>query len=373
MHELDALLSNVTVSRYDCLMSQTEAFVAPSAPEPLPENITSVQPGGGVCYQIELAWGRWRRWRLRTFRPGYVERMAQKRRGSSEGAPHEILDPRDLKYCRNLCSADWTAEDDRFAWRERVPFARWGLAELQLMGYPLAALTAAAAVFYWPLAIPPAVVLILTVWFFRDPPRRVPPEPGLAVSPADGTIAEVVELEHDEFIGGPAVRIGVFLSIFNVHINRTPMRSRVIRLMYSPGLFLNAMRADSAIRNESLWIGLEEEAAPHRRMVVRQIAGLFARRIVCNLRPGEVIERGHKFGMIKLGSRTELTLPREAGLSIEVGVGQKVKAGSTIMARYEPESQTGERNAEPEASAGAASAHSDFQVPNSAFSEESRP
>ncbi len=88
------------------------------------------------------------------------------------------------------------------------------------MGFPMAALTAAAAAYYWPLAIPPAIVLLLTVWFFRDPPRRVPPEPHLAVSPADGTIAEVVELEHDEFIGGPAVRIGIFLSIFNVHINR---------------------------------------------------------------------------------------------------------------------------------------------------------
>jgi phosphatidylserine decarboxylase len=94
------------------------------------------------------------------------------------------------------------------------------------------------------------------------------------------------------------------------------------------------MRPDSALRNENLWIGLEEEASPHRRMIVRQIAGLFARRIVCNLRPGEVIDRGHKFGMIKLGSRTELILPREEGLNVEVRVGEKVKAGSSIMARY---------------------------------------
>ncbi len=147
----------------------------------------------------------------------------------------------------------------------------------------------------------------------------------------------------------------------------------MIRLKYSPGLFLNAMRADSAIRNENLWIGLEEEAAPHRRMVVRQIAGLFARRIVCNLRPGEVIDRGHKFGMIKLGSRTELILPREAGLSIEVGVGQKVKAGSTIIARYQPALESRARNTEPEASDGAASAPAEFPLPNSAFPQESRP
>ena len=114
--------------------------------------------------------------------------------GNSEGAPDEILDPRDLKYCRNLCSADWAAADDRFAWRERIPFARWGLAELQLMGFPMVALTAAAALTIgrWPFRR--AIVLLLAVWFFRDPPRRVPPEPDLLVSPADGTIAEVVEL-----------------------------------------------------------------------------------------------------------------------------------------------------------------------------------
>jgi phosphatidylserine decarboxylase len=111
------------------------------------------------------------------------------------------------------------------------------------------------------------------------------------------------------------------------------VKSRVIRLVYHPGLFLNALKPESAIRNENLWIGLEEEASPHRRLVVRQIAGLLARRIVCNLRSGEVIARGHKFGMIKLGSRTELLLPDEPGLEIVAKIGDKVKGGSTIMAR----------------------------------------
>jgi phosphatidylserine decarboxylase len=338
---MGALLFNAACSGYDAIMSQTEATEQRLAPQPLPDNIRSVQPGGGVCYQIELAWGRWRRWSLRKFRPGYIERMAGKRRGTADGAPHDVLDPRDLKYCRNLCTADWDEADDPFRWRERIPFARWGLAELQLMGYPLLVLTVVTAAFYWPAAIAPAVLLSLVVWFFRDPPRRTPAGPGLVISPADGTIAEVVDLEHDEFIGGPAVRIGIFLSIFNVHINRSPARSRVVRLKYSPGLFLNAMRPDSALRNENLWIGLEEESAPHRRMIVRQIAGLFARRIVCNLRSGEVIERGRKFGMIKLGSRTELILPREEGLCVDVQVGEKVKAGSSIVARYPANSIVG--------------------------------
>src|SRR5258708_219845 len=116
-------------------MPTTETMVR-ATPAPLPANITRVQPGSGVCYRIELAGGRWRRWYLRTFRPGYVRRLAEKRRGSDQGAPHELLDPRDLKFCRNLCTAEWNAADDPFRWRERIPFARWGLAELVLIALP---------------------------------------------------------------------------------------------------------------------------------------------------------------------------------------------------------------------------------------------
>ena len=113
----------------------------PSSAEPLPENITSVQSGGGYCYRLELAWGRLRRWWLKRFRPGYVRRMAEKRRGDVRGAPHEVLDPRDLKYCRNLCTAEWEAADDPFRWRDKLRFARFGLAELQLIGWPLLAIS----------------------------------------------------------------------------------------------------------------------------------------------------------------------------------------------------------------------------------------
>ena len=314
----------------------SSAGVSPSRAtvQPLPENITSVQPGGGVCCRIEVAWGHWRRWWLKRFRPGYVRRMAELRRGDCQGAPHEILDPRDLKYCRNLCQCGWEDADDPFQWRNNVRFARWGLAELQLMGWPLAVLTALAVYFAWYLAPLPAIGLGLVVYFFRDPRRQVPQGPGLVVSPADGTVCEITRLEHDEFIGGPAVRIGIFLSIFNVHLNRAPVTARVISLRYTPGEFLNALRPESAHRNENMWIGLEEESPPHRRMVVRQISGLIARRIVCDLRPGEVIARGQKFGMIKLGSRTELILPETSDLRIEIATGQKVAAGQTILAKY---------------------------------------
>jgi phosphatidylserine decarboxylase len=187
---------------------------------------------------------------------------------------------------------------------------------------------------YWFLAILSAVPLCLIVYFFRDPLRAVPGGADVLVAPADGKVVEITPLEHDAFIGGPAVKIGIFLSIFNVHLNRAPSRSRVIELQYSPGAFLNALNPESAIRNENTWIGLEEEAPPHRRIVVRQISGAIARRIVCALRPGEVLQRGQKIGMIKFGSRTELIIPQNDALTIDVKIGQKILAGTTIMARY---------------------------------------
>ncbi|MBX3413487.1 MAG: phosphatidylserine decarboxylase family protein [Pirellulales bacterium] len=319
-------------------MSEAPAQTAPhrAQPEPLSPEIRSIQPGGGNCYSLELAWGCVRRWYLRTFRRGYVARMAALRQGDPTGYPHPMLDPRDLKFFRNQGNLAWEAADDPFAWRERIPFARWGLAELFLMGAPLAAITFVLGYWLTPwAAIPTAIVLALVVYFFRDPPRRVPTEPGLYVSPADGRIVDVAEVEHDEFIGGPAVRIGIFLSIFNVHINRAPCRARVIRLRYSPGEFRNALDPSSLIHNENMWIGLEEEDAPHRKLILRQVAGAIARRIVCDTRPGEVLERGRKFGMIKLGSRTELLMAASLGLKINVKPGDNVKAGATIMARYE--------------------------------------
>ena len=311
-------------------MSETEVCQTAREPASLPDNIGSVQPGGGACYRLELAWGRFRRWYLKTFRAGYVRHMAGLRKGDAEGAPHEILDPRDLKYCCNLCDAQWSESDDPFAWRSRLPFVRWGLAELQIMGYPLLTLTLAAM---W---LPGA-------WRWLG---IVPDGSGKLVAPADGRVVEITRLDHDEFIGGPAIRIGIFLSIFNVHINRLPERARVIELRYKPGEFLNAMNPESALRNEAMWIGLEEAVQPSRgvrdhgvpdrcmpgrRMIVRQISGLIARRIVCTLRPGQILERGQSFGMIKLGSRTELILDAERA-DVRVMCGQHVKAGETVLA-----------------------------------------
>ncbi len=300
----------------------------------LDPQVKSIQPGGGICMQIELAWGVLRRWYLKTFRGGYVRKMAQLRQGTENVCPHEVLDPRDVKFYRNQGGYYWRPEDDPFTWRDRLPFARAGLAELIILSIICFGATAILAFYFWPAAIVTAVLGIFFVSFFRNPRRSIPEGAGIVVSPADGKVTTIEEIEHDEFIGGPAVLIGIFLSIFNVHVNRVPVPARVIGITYRRGKFLNAMRPESARENEQLAVRIEENRAPYRRMTVRQITGAIARRIVCWVKPGDELDAGELFGMIKLGSRTELVLPREAGLEIVVKLGQNVKAGSTIFARY---------------------------------------
>jgi len=323
--------------------------------EPMDPQLTSIQPGGGYVIRLELLWGKLRRAYLKTFRRSYVERMAKLRKGDENRCPHEVLDPRDLKFHRNQGGWHWDPADDPFTWRDRIPFARAGLAELLVFSLLffggaglLSWLTAWRAGGFIPAGINPAaleivswlatttltVCGILIVWFFRDPPRKIPAGNQLVVSPADGKVVEIVDLDHDEFIGGPAVQIGIFLSIFNVHINRSPFAARVVGLRYKPGKCLNALRPESARENEQLAIRLEGNHEPHRRMVVRQITGAIARRIVCWLKPGDDLAAGEQFGMIKLGSRTEIVLPKEDGLQLRVKLGDKVKAGLTVFAEY---------------------------------------
>jgi phosphatidylserine decarboxylase len=309
--------------------------------------LTWIQPGGGVVVRMELAWGRVRRAWLRAVRPGYVRRMAALRKGDFNPCPHDVLDPRDLKFFRNQGGYYWEPQDDPFRWRDRIPFARAGLAELLVFSAlsfgPAVALAAwlllgevggAFAAVGWALVIALLGTWGLIVWFFRDPPREVPVAPGLVVSPADGTVVAIDELEHDEFIGGPAVHIGIFLSIFNCHLNRAPVAGRVVGLRYRAGKYLNALRPESARENEQLAVRMQETEAPYRRYVVRQITGAIARRIVCWLKPGDAVGRGERFGMIKFGSRTELVLPREAGLAIRTRLGEKVKAGVSVLAEF---------------------------------------
>ena len=217
-----------------------------------------------------------------------------------------------------------------------LPFAPWGLWELNLLCWPLLAVTVGliwlGGIWNW-LAVGPAAFLALVVYFFRDPPRRIPSGADAIVAPADGTVVDVTPLDQYDFFSGPAVCIGIFLSIFNVHINRAPFAAKIIDTHYRPGKFFDARRPECAEQNESMWIGFETADSPPRRFAVRQISGMIARRIVCELRPGQSVSRGWKFGMIKLGSRTELILPA-ADVEVLVRVRDKVHSGSNIVARW---------------------------------------
>jgi phosphatidylserine decarboxylase len=222
-------------------------------------------------------------------------------------------------------------------WFEHLPLARWGWLELNVFGWPMlvgALLLASWLCGPWRwLSLIPLVMFGYLLYFFRDPPRRVPGDPAVIVAPADGMVVDVTPLGEYEFIGEPAIRVGIFLSIFNVHINRAPLSGRVVETYYRPGAFLDARRPESSERNESMWIGFETTDPPLRRFAVRQISGLIARRIVCRLAPGATITRGEKFGMIKLGSRTELILPADR-VKIVVAVGDRVHAGSDVVAHW---------------------------------------
>lgn len=280
--------------------------------------------------RIELAWGRSRRWFLRRFAKPYIARQLATRRGECGACPHDIIDSRDLKYYRNVCGYYWTAEDDPFSWRERLPLARVGLCEVMVGCSVLALLAAAVWWVWWPLALAPLACVPLIVWFFRDPQRSPPDDANAVLAPADGRVVRIDRVE-DDFVG-PAWLIGVFLSVFDVHLNRAPLDALVVGQTYRPGKFLNALRARSAQENEWLELRLQAVQDPHCRLRVRQIAGALARRIVCWVAPGQTLHQGCRFGMIKIGSRTDLVVPRDVQLNVSVG--NKVRAGQTILARF---------------------------------------
>src|SRR5215210_1936946 len=219
---------------------------------------------------------------------------------------------------------------------EKLRLARWAGYDLAIFGIPLVIATVGLLFLNMPWCWSALVPLVLLIWlisFFRNPPRKIPDDERAIVGPADGTVVDITPLAYYDFIGGPAIRIGIFLSIFNVHINRSPLAGRVIELHYHPGEFLNALRPESAERNEFMWIGFEQAEPPSHRFAVRQISGMLARRIVCTLEPGQTVTRGEKFGMIKLGSRTELILPADA-VEVTVNIGDKIHAGADTIARW---------------------------------------
>ena len=303
-----------------------------------PQKPSSVQPGGGTCMNIELAWDRCRRWCLRTFFPGYVQTMQAKRVGDCPGCPHDIIDSRDLKFTRNVCGYSFRSEDDPYASRNRLGFARHGFAEMFL--FTLAYLILAGGCVYfaiewhWAFWVPLAALSLVEleiITFFRDPERAIPADPAVLVSPADGTITHIEEVEEPEF--GKALRISIFLSIFNVHVNRCPRDAEVTNVRYFPGEYLDARRTESAVRNEQLWIDMIEPAT-RRPIRVKQISGAIARRIVCWLKVGDSLKKGERIGMIKLGSRTDVLIPAGSTSEVCVKVGDTVAGGATVLLKF---------------------------------------
>ncbi|TET37729.1 MAG: phosphatidylserine decarboxylase family protein [Planctomycetota bacterium] len=179
------------------------------------------------------------------------------------------------------------------------------------------------------LIIFPVLFYGFVLFFFRDPGRKVPPGEENVVAPADGYITDIETVEEPEFLGGKALRIGIFLSLFTPHINRSPVDGTVRYIKYHPGQFHNALHSRICGReNEANSIGIDNGSFP---LLVKQIAGIIARRIVCTPCVGATLSRGERIGMIKFGSRTELYIPVSVNFTPKVKLGERVRAGSSII------------------------------------------
>jgi phosphatidylserine decarboxylase len=176
----------------------------------------------------------------------------------------------------------------------------------------------------WAWSIAPVLLAAFFLWFFRDPVRTIPTGPGLIVSPGDGLVTETAVIATPQ---GPRQRISIFLSVFDVHVNRSPIAGVLASVCYQKGQYLNAMNPASADRNEQNIVIVRGDGY---EVTFKQIAGLLARRIVFNLKEGDRVERGQRVGLIKFGSRVNVLLPAEAELRVKVG--QRVKGGSSVLA-----------------------------------------
>ena len=179
----------------------------------------------------------------------------------------------------------------------------------------------------WAWSIVPVLLAAFFLWFFRDPEREIPTGAGLVVSPGDGKVTETVTIATPD---GPRQRISIFLSVFNVHVNRSPIGGVLSRVQYQKGLYLNAMNPASAERNEQNIVTVQDGAV---EVTFKQIAGLIARRIVFNLKQGDRVERGQRVGLIKFGSRVDVVLPATARISVKVG--DRVQGASSVLAVLE--------------------------------------
>jgi len=198
-------------------------------------------------------------------------------------------------------------------------------------GYPFISLTAAATVAAfifggaWAAALPMALTLFVA-FFFRDPERLAPEGDNIFVSPADGRILQIQSVTEEKFLKNKAIEISIFMSPLNVHVNRAPCAGMVESVVYTPGAFISAFKPEASIRNENIAMLLRGSIGS---ILVRQVAGAVARRVVCRARQGDTLEKGERYGIIKFSSRLDVYLPENT--EIKVKTGDPVKAGETII------------------------------------------
>ena len=201
-------------------------------------------------------------------------------------------------------------------------------------GYPFIAVSLVLTVLLflmgWAIAWPMLVVALFVLNFFRDPERHPPADPRAIVAPADGRVIKVDRIHDENFLGGEAILISIFMSPIDVHVNRNPIDGTVVEVRYKRGRYLRAYADEASIENEQNAVLVQDEAG--RRICYVQVAGFVARRIVCHLGRGDRVRRGERYGMIRFGSRADIYLPIEAAPAVQVG--QRTTAGETVLARW---------------------------------------
>jgi phosphatidylserine decarboxylase len=218
-----------------------------------------------------------------------------------------------------------------------MTFARWGIPTLVtatlVLGWGVWLLPEGIA--RWCGIAVAAFCWLFTLAFFRNPLRTPAGDERCLSAPADGVVADITEVDEPDFIGGRAVRIGIFLSVFDVHVNRSPLKGEIEFARYEPGDFLDARHPDVSHENEANTLGIraDDSVASGLKVLVRQLSGLIARRIICTHGVGDRLGRGELYGMIKFGSRTELWVPLSYPHEVTVTVGQRVKCGETTIVK----------------------------------------
>lgn len=205
----------------------------------------------------------------------------------------------------------------------RIPLAR--------EGYPFILASVFVTIASWFIFQPAVFILILwtvfVIWFFRDPDRDIPSDENAIISPADGKVIIIGKVFEDRILKAEAIKISIFMNVFNVHVNRAPASGKVLKIIYNHGKFFPADKDKASLENEQNALLIELKNG--KRLVVNQIAGLIARRIVCYVKPEDGVEKGQRFGMIRFGSRLDIYIPTDCRTNVKVG--DKVSAGVSII------------------------------------------